>query len=94
MGEERDILAAGESLGERSRWGHGKTLGGYPAVTEPSTGQTSLIDLRKDPRRERDVSPLHPSLVRDFTAGVACRQLGPTGRGRSGSAAGLGYIDE
>jgi hypothetical protein len=156
----------GESLGERSRWGHGKTLGpelldvpllvvgdgvrpgrvdapvghasvaetllraaglpgaarhasdvrtdngdvvvegrlpptisyrvarGYQAVMNSSTGETRLFDLRKDPRREHDLSHRYPTLVRELVTGSAGDSPVPPDAGVVERLRSLGYLDE
>jgi arylsulfatase A-like enzyme len=71
-----------------------RVAGGYQAVMDSSTGETRLFDLRKDPGRERDVSHLHPSLVRELTAGSPTKSPGHPDAGILERLRALGYIDE
>ncbi len=71
-----------------------RVAGGFQAVMNSSTGETRLFDLRKDPRREHDVSHLHPSLVHVLTTGSPGESPAPPDAGALERLRALGYIDE
>ncbi len=71
-----------------------RVAGGCQAAMDTSTGETRLFDLQKDPRRERDVSHLHPSLARELAAGSPADSPVPPDAGALERLRGLDYIDE
>ncbi len=85
-----DDLVAGSLA---STWSY-RAAHGYVAVTDAARGKTELFDLRTDPRREHDLSALHPELVRELAAGPAQGSPASLDRAMLEQLRALGYLDE
>jgi arylsulfatase A-like enzyme len=67
---------------------------GYQAVTDAARGEVELFDLRRDPRREHDLSQVHPKLARALAVGLSRGRPTTPDSGTLERLRALGYVDD
>ncbi len=66
----------------------------FQAVVDSSTGERGLFNIRKDPRREHDLSHLRPNLLHELAVGLSGGNPIPFDSGTLERLRALGYVDE